>query len=54
MLEGQDQVHVFLDMVILAQGHVRSNELRALAVTSKRRSPLFPNLPPIANFVRRL
>ena len=32
MLEGQDQV--MFDMVILAQGHVRSDELRALAVTS--------------------
>jgi tripartite-type tricarboxylate transporter receptor subunit TctC len=49
MLEGQDQV--MFDMVILAQGHVRSNELRALAVTSKTPLALFPNLPPIANFV---
>jgi tripartite-type tricarboxylate transporter receptor subunit TctC len=49
MLEGQDQV--MFDMVILAQGHVRSNELRALAVTSKAPLALFPNLPPIANFV---
>ena len=49
MLEGQDQV--MFDMVILAQGHVRSNELRALAVTSKVPLALFPNLPPIANFV---
>lgn len=49
MLEGQDQV--MFDMVILAQGHVRSNELRALAVTSKTPLALFPSLPPIANFV---
>ena len=49
MLEGQDQL--MFDMVILAQGHVRSNELRALAVTSKAPLALFPNLPPIANFV---
>ena len=49
MLEGQDQV--MFDMVILAQGHVRSNELRALAVTSTKPLALFPSLPPIANFV---
>ncbi len=49
MLEGQDQV--MFDMVILAQGHVRSGELRALAVTSQKPLPLFPNLPPIATFV---
>lgn len=49
MLEGQDQV--MFDMVILAQSHVRSGELRALAVTSQKPLPLFPNLPPIANFV---
>lgn len=49
MLAGQDQV--MFDMVILAQGHVRSGELRGLAVTSAKPLALFPNLPPIANFV---
>jgi tripartite-type tricarboxylate transporter receptor subunit TctC len=49
MLSGQDQV--MFDMVILSQGHVRSGELRGLAVTSAKRLPLFPNLPPVADFV---
>lgn len=49
MLEGQDQV--MFDMVILAQSHVRAGELRGLAVTSTKPLALFPNLPPIANFV---
>ena len=49
MLAGQDQV--MFDMVILAQGHVRSNELRGIAVTSTKPLALFPDLPPIANFV---
>lgn len=49
MLAGQDQV--MFDMVILAQGHVRTGELRGLAVTSAKPLALFPNLPPIANFV---
>ncbi len=49
MLAGQDQV--MFDMVILAQGHVRSGELRGIAVTSTKPLALFPNLPPIANFV---
>jgi tripartite-type tricarboxylate transporter receptor subunit TctC len=49
MLAGQDQV--MFDMVILAQGHVRSGELRGLAVTSTKPLALFPDLPPIANFV---
>ncbi len=49
MLAGQDQV--MFDMVILAQGHVRYGELRGLAVTSTKPLALFPDLPPIANFV---
>ena len=49
MLAGQDQV--MFDMVILAQGHVRSGELRGLAVTSAKPLALFPNLPPVAKFV---
>ncbi|HEY5066537.1 MAG TPA: tripartite tricarboxylate transporter substrate binding protein [Xanthobacteraceae bacterium] len=49
MLAGQDQV--MFDMVILSQGHVRSGELRGLAVTSAKPLALFPNLPPIAQFV---
>jgi tripartite-type tricarboxylate transporter receptor subunit TctC len=49
MLAGQDQV--MFDMVILSQEHVRSGELRALAVTSAKRLPLFPDLPTVADFV---
>ena len=49
MLAGQDQV--MFDMVILAQGHVRSGDLRGIAVTSTKPLALFPALPPIAQFV---
>ncbi|HTV37782.1 MAG TPA: tripartite tricarboxylate transporter substrate binding protein [Xanthobacteraceae bacterium] len=49
MLAGQDQV--MFDMVILAQGHVRSGDLRGIAVTSTKPLALFPALPPIAKFV---
>ena len=49
MLAGQDQV--MFDMVILSQEHVRSGELRGLAVTSAKRLPLFPDLPTVADFV---
>jgi tripartite-type tricarboxylate transporter receptor subunit TctC len=49
MLAGQDQV--MFDMVILSQEHVRSGQLRGIAVTSAKRLPLFPDLPPIADFV---
>jgi tripartite-type tricarboxylate transporter receptor subunit TctC len=49
MLAGQDQV--MFDMVILSQEHVRSGALRGLAVTSAKRLQLFPDLPPIADFV---
>jgi len=49
MLGGQDQV--MFDMVILSQEHVRTGQLRGLAVTSAKRLALFPNLPPIADFV---
>jgi tripartite-type tricarboxylate transporter receptor subunit TctC len=49
MLAGQDQV--MFDMVILSQEHVRSGKLRGLAVTSAKRLALFPDLPPVADFV---
>ena len=49
MLAGQDQV--MFDMVILSQEHVRSGELRGLAVTSAKRLELFPYLPTVADFV---
>src|SRR5579862_8587906 len=39
------------DMVILSQQQVRSGALRGLAVTSAKRLALFPDLPPVADFV---
>src|ERR1700735_538717 len=49
MLAGEDQV--MFDMGILSQEHVRSGQVRGLAVTSAKRLDLFPDLPPIADFV---
>jgi tripartite-type tricarboxylate transporter receptor subunit TctC len=49
LLAGQDQV--MFDMVILSQEHVKSGELRPLAVTSAKRLELFPDLQPVADFV---
>lgn len=49
MLAGQDQV--MFDLIILSLEHIRSGQLRGLAVTSKTRLPTLPDLPPIADFV---
>jgi tripartite-type tricarboxylate transporter receptor subunit TctC len=49
MLAGQDQV--MFDLIILSLEHVRSGQLRGLAITSAKRSPLLPDLPAIAEFV---
>jgi tripartite-type tricarboxylate transporter receptor subunit TctC len=49
MLAGQDQV--MFDMIILSQEHVKSGELRPLAVTSAKRLDLFPDLQPVSDFV---
>jgi len=49
LLAGQDQV--MFDMIILSIAHVRAGELRALAVTSPKRLPTLPDLPPVADFV---
>jgi tripartite-type tricarboxylate transporter receptor subunit TctC len=45
LLAGQVQM-IFSDALPVMQ-HIRAGKLRALAVTSKTRSPLFPNLPTI-------
>lgn len=45
-LAGTTQV-MFPSLVAAAQ-HIKSGKLRALAVTGKKRSPLFPSLPTIA------
>jgi tripartite-type tricarboxylate transporter receptor subunit TctC len=49
LIAGQDQV--MFDMIILSIAHVRSGELRPLAVTSPKRLPSLPDLPPVADFV---
>lgn len=46
LLNGQVQL-AFADMTAVLQ-HVRSGALRALAVTSERRSPVLPDLPTVA------
>src|ERR1700689_398442 len=49
LLAGQDQV--MFDLILLSLPHIRSGELRGLAVTSKKRLPALPDLPPVADFV---
>jgi tripartite-type tricarboxylate transporter receptor subunit TctC len=39
------------DLILLSLGHIRSGELRGLAVTSAKRLPTLPDLPPVADFV---
>jgi tripartite-type tricarboxylate transporter receptor subunit TctC len=49
MLAGQDQV--MFDLILLSLNHIRSGELRGLAVTGAKRLPTLPDLPPVADFV---
>jgi tripartite-type tricarboxylate transporter receptor subunit TctC len=49
MIAGQDQV--MFDLILLSLPHIRSGELRGLAVTSAKRLPTLPDLPPVADFV---
>src|SRR5580704_15434669 len=49
MLAGQDQV--MFDLILLSLSHIRSGALRGLAVTSAKRLPTLPDLPPAADFV---
>jgi tripartite-type tricarboxylate transporter receptor subunit TctC len=49
LLAGQDQV--MFDLIILSLEHIRSGQLRALAVTSATRNPTLPDLPTVAEFV---
>lgn len=44
-------VHLLFDSVVSAQPHLKEGKLRPLAVTSLARSPLLPDLPPIADTV---
>lgn len=41
------QVMMMFDQVSTSLGHIKAGKLRALAVTSRKRSPLFPELPTI-------
>lgn len=41
------QVMMMFDQVSTSMGHIQGGKLRALAVTSRKRSPLFPDLPTI-------
>jgi tripartite-type tricarboxylate transporter receptor subunit TctC len=45
-LSGQTQV--MFPSLVAASGYIKSGKLRGLAVTGKKRSPLFPELPTIA------
>jgi tripartite-type tricarboxylate transporter receptor subunit TctC len=45
------QVQVLLAVPATAMPHIKSGKLRALAVSSRGRSPLAPELPPIAEAV---
>jgi tripartite-type tricarboxylate transporter receptor subunit TctC len=45
-LGGQTQV--MFPSLVAASGHIKSGKLRGLAVTGKKRSPLFPELPTVA------
>jgi len=49
LLAGQDQV--MFDLILLSLSHIRSGALRGLAVTSAKRLPSLPDLPPVADFV---
>ncbi|MBI2320414.1 MAG: tripartite tricarboxylate transporter substrate binding protein [Betaproteobacteria bacterium] len=42
------QIHMTFDNIPVALPHIRSGRLRALGVTSARRSPLLPDVPTIA------
>ena len=39
------QVHLLIDVAAVSQQHVKAGKLKALAVTSAKRNPAFPDLP---------
>ena len=49
MVSGQ--VHMLFDNIASAMPHLKDGKLRAIAVTSLKRSPLLPALPPVADTV---
>jgi tripartite-type tricarboxylate transporter receptor subunit TctC len=44
-------VHVMFDTLVTSVEHIKSNELRALGVTSPTRAELLPNVPAVAEVV---
>jgi tripartite-type tricarboxylate transporter receptor subunit TctC len=49
MIAGQ--VHLLFDNIASAQPHLKDGKLRAIGVTSAKRSPLLPDVPPVAETV---
>jgi tripartite-type tricarboxylate transporter receptor subunit TctC len=49
MVSGQ--IHLLFDNIASAMPHIKDGKLRAIAVTSLKRSPLLPTLPPVADTV---
>ena len=49
MIAGQ--VHLLFDNIASAQPHLKDGKLRAIGVTSTGRSPLLPDVPPVADTV---
>jgi len=46
------QVDLSFDVISTTLEHIRTGKLRALAVTSATRSPLWPEIPTVGEFVR--
>ena len=49
MMTGQ--IHMLFDNIASAMPHIKDGKLRAIAVTSTRRSPLLPALPTVADSI---
>lgn len=49
MMTGQ--IHMLFDNIASAMPHIKEGKLRAIAVTSSKRSPLLPALPPVADSI---
>jgi tripartite-type tricarboxylate transporter receptor subunit TctC len=45
------QIHMAIQSITASLGHIQANRVRALGVTSSKRSPLLPDLPTIAEAV---